>query len=41
MAGRMPTLNHTLLAEHAQHTLDGVTERAFHLEVEAAACSRS
>ncbi len=34
MAGRMPTLNHTLLAEHAQHTLDGVTERAFHLEVE-------
>jgi pimeloyl-ACP methyl ester carboxylesterase len=34
MAGSMPTLNHALLAEHAQHTLDGVTERAFHLEVD-------
>jgi pimeloyl-ACP methyl ester carboxylesterase len=29
----MPTLDRTLLAEHAHHTLDGVTERAFHLEV--------
>jgi pimeloyl-ACP methyl ester carboxylesterase len=34
MTGRMPTLDRTLLAEHAQHTIDGVTERAFHLEVE-------
>ena len=34
MAGRMPTLDRTLLAEHAHHTLDDVTERAFHLEVE-------
>jgi pimeloyl-ACP methyl ester carboxylesterase len=32
MAGRMPTLDRTLLAEHAHHTLDDVTERAFHLE---------
>lgn len=30
----MPTLDRTLLAEHAQHTLEGITERAFHLEVE-------
>ena len=29
----MPTLDRALLAEHARHTLDGVTERAFHLEV--------
>jgi pimeloyl-ACP methyl ester carboxylesterase len=29
----MPILDRTLLAEHAHHTLDGVTERAFHLEV--------
>ena len=29
----MPTLDRALLAEHAAHTLDGVTERVFHLEV--------
>ena len=29
----MPILDRTLLAEHARHTLDGVTERAFHLEI--------
>jgi len=29
----MLILDRTLLAEHAHHTLDGVTERAFHLEV--------
>jgi pimeloyl-ACP methyl ester carboxylesterase len=29
----MPTLDRALLSEHARHTLDGVTERAFHIEV--------
>lgn len=29
----MPTLDRALLTEHARHTLDGVAERAFHIEV--------
>jgi pimeloyl-ACP methyl ester carboxylesterase len=29
----MATLDRALLSEHARHTLDGVTERAFHIDV--------
>ena len=30
----MPTVDRTLLVKHAYHTMDGVIERAFHLEAE-------